>query len=116
MTSTTSDRVDANGAPIIPGFTGKLLTLMRRREHLDEQLSRPITETDPERRRKAEGRRGFIVRERDALSEAIRAMQYHRAVLSGLDEPLAVLRAVAEGDEGPLIQRRAQAVLAEFGL
>lgn len=71
---------DQDGAPIIKGVAGKISTLQRRFDYLQEQLE---FTTGPQT--------GFMRSELAALRYGIRALRYHRAMLEDLDTPIEVL-------------------------
>ncbi len=76
---------DQDGAPIIKGVAGKISTLKRRFDYLDEQLE--FTDGN---------QAGFMRSELAALRYGIRALRYHRAILEDMDTPLEVLQQLVD--------------------
>lgn len=71
---------DQDGAPIIKGVAGKISTLQRRFDYLQEQLE--FTDGP---------QAGFMRSELAALRYGIRALRYHRAILEDMDTPIEAL-------------------------
>ena len=79
-----------NALPVIRGLAGKVMALERRRDFLAKQIKQ---------KKGSENALQFALSEKDALQAAIDALNYHRAVVNGMDTPLSLLREIVEAVE-----------------
>lgn len=99
------------GLPVISGLSRDIMALERRRDYCKRQI---------EEQRGSASALKFSESEAKALSGAIDALTYHRAIVNGSDTFLSILREIIEGYSEnkkiePELFSRAKIVLDEYG-